>query len=96
METRIWFDLAHASTVELAVYDIRGRLVRRLIPGRGCGELEMEPGLYGREDGGEADPCMSFSWNGLDDGGREVEGGVYLLRLRAGAVVDVRRVVFWP
>ena len=96
METRIWFDLAHASTVELAVYDIRGRLVRRLIPGRGCGELEMEPGLYGREDGGEADPCMSFSWNGLDDGGREVEGGVYLLRLRAGAVVNVRRVVFWP
>jgi hypothetical protein len=96
METRIWFDLAQTSTVELSVYDIRGRLVRQLIPGRGCEALEMEPGLYGREGSEGTDPCMSLSWNGLDDRGREVEGGVYLLRLRAGGVVDVRRVVFWP
>jgi len=96
METRIWFDLARASTVELAVYDIRGRLVRQLIPGMGCGAVKLPPGLYGRDDGGEADPCTTFSWNGLDDRGRDVEPGVYLLRLRAGGVVDVRRVVFWP
>lgn len=96
METRIWFDLAEASTVELALYDIRGRLVRQLIPGVGCGAVELPPGLYGRDDGGEADPCTTFAWNGLDDRGRDVEPGVYLLRLRAGGVVDVRRVVFWP
>ena len=96
METHIWFDLAQTSMVELSVYDIRGRLVRQLIPGKGCEALEMEAGLYGREGGEGADPCVSFSWNGLDDRGRVVEGGVYLLRLRAGGVVDVRRVIFWP
>jgi len=95
METRVWFDLAQHSRVELAVYDIRGRLVRKLIPGRGCGEVELEPGLYGRDDVGETDSCQAYSWDGIDDRGQEVEPGVYLLRLRAGGVVNVRRIVFW-
>lgn len=96
MSTRVWFDLAETSTVELALYDIRGRLVRQLIPGPGCGAVELEPGLYGREDVELADPCTVFSWNGLDDMGRGVEPGVYLLRLRAGGMTDIRRVVYWP
>jgi hypothetical protein len=96
MSTRIWFDLAEASTVELALYDVRGRLVRQLIPGPGCGAVELDPGLYGREDAGMGDPCTAFSWNGLDEMGRAVEPGVYLLRLRAGGVMDIRRVVYWP
>jgi hypothetical protein len=95
-ETRIWFDLATESSVELAVYDMRGRLVRRLIPGPGCGPTELPPGLYGREDGPSRDPCVTLVWDGLDDGGHGVAPGVYLLRLRAGGVVEVRRVVYWP
>ncbi|MBT8397056.1 MAG: S8 family serine peptidase [Gemmatimonadetes bacterium] len=95
-ETRIWFDLAEHSRVELAVYDMRGRLVRTLIPARGCGPTELPPGLYGREEGPTPDPCTTLSWNGRDDGGRRVAPGVYLLRLQAGGVVEVRRVVFWP
>jgi hypothetical protein len=95
-ETRIWFDLAEQSAVELAVYDMRGRLVRSLIPGRGCGPIELPPGLYGREEGPSPDPCSAFAWDGQDERGRSVSPGVYLLRLRAGGVVEVRRVVYWP
>jgi hypothetical protein len=93
--TRIWFDLHRLSSVRLAVYDMRGRLVRNLIPARGCGPVELPPGLYGRE-GLSSDPCTLLSWDGRDEDGREVSPGVYLLRLRAGGVVDVRRMVYWP
>ncbi len=94
--TRIWFDLARQSTVHLAVYDLRGRLVRRLVPAPGCGAVELPPGLYGREEGAPADPCVILSWDGRGDGGREVPRGVYLLRLRAHGVEEIRRVVYWP
>ncbi|MFH1765734.1 MAG: S8 family serine peptidase [Gemmatimonadota bacterium] len=95
-ETRIWFDLARTSFVELAVYDMRGRMVRSLIPARGCGPKELPPGLYGREEGPSSDPCTAFAWDGGDERGGRVPPGVYLLRLRAGGVVGVRRVVYWP
>jgi hypothetical protein len=95
-ETRIWFDLAEHSRVELAIYDMRGRLVRRLIPGRGCGPVELPPGIYGREEGPPVDPCTAFAWDGRDDRGERVSPGVYLLRLQAGGVAEVRRVVYWP
>jgi hypothetical protein len=96
LETRIWFDLAARSSVELNVFDLRGRLVRRLIPAPGCGVVELPPGIYGRGEIGSGDPCIQLSWDGRDDAGREVEPGVYLLRLRAGGVVEVRRLVYWP
>lgn len=94
--TRIWFDLAETTRVELAVYDIRGRLVRRLIPGPGCSSTELEAGLYGRDEGAPSDPCLSFSWDGRDDRGRQASAGVYLLRLKAGGVTEIRRIVYWP
>jgi len=94
-ETRIWFDLARTSVVELSVFDMRGRMVRSLIPGRGCGPTELPPGLYGREEGPSSDPCTAFTWDGQDESGGKVSPGVYLLRLRAGSVVEVRRVVYW-
>lgn len=96
METRIWFDLAEEGAVELAVYDMRGRLVRSLIPARGCPQVRLAPGIYGREPAPPPDQCVTLSWDGRDDRGRQVNPGVYLLRLRAGGVVDVRRVVYWP
>jgi len=95
-ETRIWFDLARGSPVQLAVFDMRGRQVRDLIPGRGCATLELPPGLYGREGGGDIVPCAAFAWDGRDDSGKLVSPGVYLLRLQADGVVEVRRVVYWP
>ena len=95
-DTRIWFDLAEASTVELAVFDLRGRLVKKLVPGRGCLTEELPPGVYGREGGSPGNSCQAFSWDGTDDRDHEVPPGVYLLRLKAAGVVEVRRMVFWP
>jgi len=57
--------------------------------------VELTPGIYGRDESGGDDPCQSFSWDGRDDRDREVSPGVYLLRLRAGGVESVRRIVFW-
>ncbi len=95
-ETRVWFDLADETAVELAIYDVRGHLVRSLIPATGCSEVWLPPGLYGREPGDHPDPCVTLVWNGRHDRGGEVSPGVYILRLRAGGVVNVRRIVFWP
>lgn len=93
--TRVWFDLAEAARVELAVYDLRGRLVRKLIPREGCPPVELPAGTYGRETGASGDTCQSFAWDGRDERDREVAEGVYLLRLRADGFVQVRRMVFW-
>src|SRR5690606_35506548 len=39
--TRIWFDLDRQSTVELTIHDLRGHVVRRLIPDKGCGRVVL-------------------------------------------------------
>lgn len=94
-DTRIWFDLAESASVELAVFDIRGRLVRHLIPERGCGPVTLPAGTYGRGGEQEGGSCQSYSWDGRDDSDRELPQGIYLLRLEARGIVDVRRMVFW-
>jgi hypothetical protein len=99
--TRIWFDLAREGPVELAVYDTRGRLVRSLIPARpDCGTVVLKPGLYGRAgpviNAATADGCALAEWDGADHRGNRVARGVYVLRLRAGGVQDVRRMLFLP
>jgi hypothetical protein len=95
--TRIWFDLAETAEVELAVLDLRGRRLRRLIPGPGCAAVTLQPGIYGRGlAGAAADPCVSTTWDGRDDEGRTVPRGVYLLRLKADGRVEYRRMVFFP
>jgi hypothetical protein len=99
--TRIWFDLAYDGPVELAVYDLRGRLVRRLIPARtDCGVVSLKAGLYGRS--GQLinsivdEGCALTSWDGVDARGQTVPRGVYLLRLQAGGLAEVRRMLFMP
>jgi serine protease AprX len=99
--TRIWFDLSERASVELAVYDLRGRLVRRLIPALpSCGAMMLEPGQYGREPvdavHGAGSSCVLAFWDGRDDQDRRMPGGVYVLRLRANGFEQVRRIVFRP
>jgi hypothetical protein len=99
--TRIWFDLAQDGPVHLAVYDLRGRLVRELIPATsGCGTITLRAGLYGRPggvpNGDVREECVLTEWDATDHNGRRVPRGVYLLRLRAGGVEDVRRMLFLP
>ncbi|MGH7505796.1 MAG: hypothetical protein ACRELX_09100, partial [Longimicrobiales bacterium] len=98
LETRIWFDLAAPSTVELAVFDLRGRLVRRLIPATAsCGAITLEAGQYGRlAPGAQPDPCVLTIWDGTDENGERVARGVYVLRLRADGKVEYRRMIYLP
>lgn len=58
--------LPRASFVTLAVYDMRGRLVRTLVSGH------RPAGVH------------SVAWNGRDQSGRSVAGGLYAFRLTAG------------
>ncbi len=75
--TTIGFSLGRAGRVELAVYDVRGRLVRRLLDER------LEAGAH---------PGAAI-WDGRDGQGREAPSGAYVLRLTDGAGAAVSRKV---
>ena len=92
--TCVWFDLAEGGRVQLDVYDIRGNHVRTLVPNVEVGGV-LTAGRYGRATAGNDGGCDGrFSWDGRADDGRDVAQGVYLLRLRAGRVSTVRRMLF--
>jgi parallel beta-helix repeat protein len=61
--TEIHFEISEAGPVTLSIYDVQGRLVRRLVDG------PLHPDAY------------VVGWNGLDEMGARVAGGVYFLRL---------------
>ena len=92
--TRIWFDLKGFGPVELAIYDLHGRLVRRLIPAPGCAPITLGPGLFGRTPG--SIPCAQTIWDGTDDDGRVMPRGIYLLRLKADGTSQTRHIIFTP
>ena len=69
-ETTLWFDLAHSSKVTMAIYDLRQRLVRRLVPPFLTGAT-LPAGAYGRDG--------AVTWDGKDDVGRPVPPGVYIV-----------------
>lgn len=98
--TSIWFDLAERVPVELTVHDQRGRLVRRLIPAApACGTVMLGPGQFGRgAPTAYTSDCEGINtfWDGTDANGETVPRGVYVLRLRAGDVVEYRRMIFVP
>jgi flagellar hook assembly protein FlgD len=64
--TTFGFTLARDARVELAVYDVRGRLVRRVL------DEAIEAGAHP----GQA------SWDGNDDQGRAAPSGTYFLRMK--------------
>jgi hypothetical protein len=73
--TEIRFTLRVACTVDLAIYNLRGQMVRRLLKEvRGPGEQVLE-------------------WNGIDESGRALPSGAYVLRLRADGHVHTQRLV---
>jgi len=92
--TCIWFDIAAPGEVALEVFDVRGRLVRRLAPSADFPAV-LDPGHYGRPPGdlpGTCDP--RFQWDGRDETGAFVRAGVYLYRLTAPGFRDAKRIVF--
>jgi hypothetical protein len=92
--TCFWFDLERPAAVQLEVYDLRGLLVRRLLPN---GDLagELPAGRYGRGTEGTNQGCDDrTAWDGRDSRGIPVPAGVYLLRFRANGIEQRRRILF--
>jgi hypothetical protein len=92
--TCIWFDVAQAGEVQLEIFDVRGRLVRRIVPSDQV-PGRLDAGRYGRPAGdalGTCDPRMT--WDGRDETGAYVRPGVYLYRLTAPGFRDAKRIVF--
>ena len=73
--TRVAFELTAASAPRLAVYDVRGRLVRLL--------HQQRPLNAGSHE---------IAWDGRDQLGHEVAGGVYFVRLDAAGTPRIRKV----
>ena len=92
--TCIWFDLRIRTRVELTILDLRGHLVRTMIPGRLPSDLNA--GRFGRLNALTASGCdPALSWDGTADTGHVVPPGVYLLRFKAeGEAETVKKVVF--
>ena len=95
-ETCFWFDVKEpGADVALDILDLRGNIVRALIPGTD-GVRRFEAGRYGRGvSGGESNCDGRFVWDGTNSDGRTVAPGVYLARFRAdGGSQTFRRIVF--
>lgn len=92
--TCIWFDLRRQSDIRLDVLDLRGNRVATILPGRGLGGT-LPPGRYGRAVLGSDSGCDDrLTWNGMDDRGRLVPPGVYLVRFSGDGVSETRKVLF--
>jgi Subtilase family len=91
--TCLWFDIAKEGVVSLEIRDLRGLLVRRLIPSAEIGPL-LPTGRYGRPEPGTAGCDPRFEWDGTTDRGETVSPGVYLARLGTPEGVFFKRIVF--
>jgi len=91
--TCIWFDLAQTGEVALEVLNLRGGVVRRLLPGSDFPTV-LPAGRYGRggPSGGLCDPRLS--WDGRADDGEWLPAGVYLYKLKSGGVIQFKRIVY--
>jgi hypothetical protein len=77
-ETWIPYSLSEASEVTLRIYDARGGLVRTLDIGRS-------------DAGHHISRAESAYWDGRNDLGEPVAGGVYFVELQAGGTRTMRR-----
>jgi hypothetical protein len=92
--TCIWFDLNRTTSVSLTVHDVRGNLVRRLLPNASTPQF-LAPGRYGRATSTAEDGCdPALTWDGRAADGSVVPRGVYLIRLRAGGTQSIKKAVF--
>jgi endonuclease/exonuclease/phosphatase family metal-dependent hydrolase len=79
-ETWIPFELHEAANVVLHIYDQHGRRVRTLAVGS-------------RPEGEYVDVGRAVHWDGRNELGEHVAGGVYVVELRAGTHREMRRIV---
>ncbi|MDH3459142.1 MAG: hypothetical protein OER90_20055, partial [Gemmatimonadota bacterium] len=92
--TCIWFDLADAGEVRLDILDVRGHVVRRMVPGTQFASI-LQPGRYGRSAGGAPSSCdPRLEWDGTAGDGSIVPRGIYVARLVTSTGTFTRRIVF--
>ncbi|MEW5766394.1 MAG: FlgD immunoglobulin-like domain containing protein [bacterium] len=79
-ETLIPFDLATEAQVTINIYNLSGQLIRSLDLGK------LAVGSY-------VDKEKAAFWNGRDNAGVEVSGGVYLYQIKAGDFTSTRKMI---
>lgn len=91
--TCIWFDLALPGSVNLEVLNLRGGVVRRLLPSSDFPGM-LPAGRYGRGAAGDGLCDPRLTWDGRADDGHWLPAGVYLYKLKSGGVIQFKRVVY--
>lgn len=91
--TCIWFDLAQPGEVTLEILNLRGGVVRRLIPGSDFPAI-LPAGRYGRGNTGTGLCDPRLTWDGRADDGAWLPAGVYLYKLKFGGVIQFKRIVY--
>lgn len=94
--TCFWFDVGQGGArISLDIVDLRGNLVKRIVPGDDNVE-RFDAGRFGRGVPGSDSNCGNqFTWNGTGTDGRTVKPGVYLARFRADNGTPIfRRILF--
>jgi hypothetical protein len=91
--TCIWFDLAQPGQVELEVLNLRGGVVRRLLPSPDFPAI-LPVGRYGRGAPGDGLCDPRLAWDGRADDGQWVPAGVYLYKLKFSGVIQFKRIVY--
>ncbi len=94
--TCFWFDIGEpGGRVSLDVLDLRGNLVRTLIPGPD-GQSTFAAGRYGRGSPGAGSNCDNrFVWDATANDGRTVAKGIYLVKFQLGSTApSIRRILF--
>lgn len=90
--TCFWFDVgSKGARVSLDVVDLRGTLVKTIVP-----PTDFTPGKYGQGAAGSANNCDNrFVWNGTATDGRSVANGIYLARfIASGSRPVFKKIVF--
>jgi hypothetical protein len=94
LSTCIWFDLVEDDRATLDILDIRGHIVKRLVPAS-VFPLTVPAGRYGRGHLGETGRCDSrLEWDGTSDEGIVVPRGIYPVRLKTAKGTYFKRIVF--
>jgi hypothetical protein len=91
--TCIWFDLALPSSVNLEVLNLRGGVVRRLLPSSDFPAM-LPAGRYGRGAPGDGLCDPRLTWDGRADDGHWLPAGVYLYKLKSGGIIQFKRIVY--
>lgn len=92
--TCIWFDLAEDDEARLDILDMRGHIVRSLVPAN-VFPVPVPAGRYGRGHFGDTGRCdPRLDWDGTTDDGTVVPRGIYPVRLRTAKGTFFKRVVF--